>query len=302
MTILRIEEMIYGVNDLNTCVEFMENWGLEKVEYSVNGAVFKTSENQFIKLLKRDDASLPPTHEQGSTVREVIWGVENKVDIGKIAAELNLDRDVSVDHNGGLHSQDDSGNFIGFRPAEVIKANTQRAEFNFHENIERLNARAWPDERAHPLRIGHIVYSIEREGNWDAAKFYMDRLNFRLSDRSKDGGTFLRCDGSQFHHTLFLFHRQGTSRYFNHVAFEVNSFDEIMTGGRHMLESGAQSISGPGRHSLGSNLFWYFKNPCGGDIEYFADMDRMTDDWEPRFWDESPPYARWMIGDDVLTG
>ena len=79
MTILRIEEMIYGVNDLNTCVEFMENWGLEKVEYSVNGAVFKTSENQFIKLLKRDDVSLPPTHEQGSTVREVIWGVEKRL-------------------------------------------------------------------------------------------------------------------------------------------------------------------------------------------------------------------------------
>ena len=148
MTILRIEEMIYGVNDLNTCVEFMENWGLEKVENSVNGAVFKPSENQVIKLLKRDDVLLPPTHEQGATVREVIWGVENKVDLGKIASELNLDRDVSVDHNGGLHSQDDSGNFIGFRPAEVIKANTQRAEFNFHENIERLNARAWPDDRA----------------------------------------------------------------------------------------------------------------------------------------------------------
>ena len=57
MTILRIEEMIYGVNDLNTCVEFLENWGLEKVEYSVNGAVFKTSENQVIKLLMSDDVS-----------------------------------------------------------------------------------------------------------------------------------------------------------------------------------------------------------------------------------------------------
>ena len=105
-------------------------------------------------------------------------GVENKVDIGKIAAELNLDRDVSVDHNGELHSQDDSGNFIGFRPAEVIKANTQRAEFNFHKNIERLNTRAWPDERAHPLRIGHIVYSIEREGNWDAAKILYGPFEF----------------------------------------------------------------------------------------------------------------------------
>ena len=85
-------------------------------------------------------------------------------------------------------------------------------------------------------------------------------------------------------------------------AFEVNSFDEIMTGGQYMLERGAESVSGPGRHSLGSNCFWYFKNPCGGDIEYFADMDRLDDSWEPRYWEESPPYARWMVGEDILTG
>ena len=69
----------------------------------------------------------------------------------------------------------------------------------------------------------------------------------------------MRAEGSNFHHSIFLFHRQGTKQYFNHVAFEVNSFDEIMTGGQYMLERGAESVSGPGRHSLGSNCFWYFR-------------------------------------------
>ena len=294
--------MTYGVTNLETCVEFLENWGLDKVECGTEGALFKTSENQIIKLLLKDEASLPPTNEKGSTVREVVWGVNSKSAKDLIARELSSDRNLSEDVEGTLHTQDDSGNYIGFKLADVANAEVPKPELNFHENVERLNERAWPEERAHPIRIGHIVYSIEREGNWQAAKFYMDRLNFRLSDRSKDGGTFLRCEGSGFHHTIFLFHRQGTKRYFNHVAFEVSSFDEIMTGGSYMIKRGAQSISGPGRHSLGSNLFWYFKNPCGGDIEYFADMDRMDDDWEPRFWDESPPYARWMIGDDILKG
>ena len=76
----------------------------------------------------------------------------------------------------------------------------------------------------------------------------------------------------------------------------------MMLGGTHMRAQGAVSVSGPGRHSLGSNWFWYFKNPCGGDIEYFADMDRLDDNWEPGFWDKAPPYARWMLGEDVLTG
>ena len=42
---------------------------------------------------------------------------------------------------------------------------------------------------------------------------------------------------------------------------------------------------GPGRHIVGGNVFWYFKNPCGGEVEYFADMDRADDNWVPEVWD-----------------
>ena len=84
---------------------------------------------------------------------------------------------------------------------------------------------------------------------------------------------------------------------FNHAAFEVRDFDEIMLGGKHMKRRGWEENSKPGRHIMGSNLFWYFNNPSGGATEYFADMDRMDDDWEPRVWDPSPGYAMWMLDD-----
>jgi Glyoxalase/Bleomycin resistance protein/Dioxygenase superfamily len=302
MTIMRIETMTYGVTDLPVCIEFLKNWGLENVAGDDAGAMFRTAENQSVILRRSDDESLPPTHEEVPTLREVIWGVDTQDALDQIRVELSTDRDVSVDAGGTLHTRDDCGNYIGFKIAKVTPVDGGQPPLNFHENIKRLNARGWPEDRVTPLRIGHLVYSIESEGNWEAAEFYINRLGFRLTDRSKDGGSFLRCEGSSFHHSLFLFHRVGTEKYFNHVAFEVNSFDEIMMGGSHMKKQGAVSVSGPGRHSLGSNWFWYFKNPCGGDIEYFADMDRMDDNWEPRVWDKAPPYARWMIGDDVLTG
>ena len=69
-------------------------------------------------------------------------------------------------------------------------------EMNFHENVSRTDERGWLKERAQPLRIGHAVYSLEKENVWDGAKFYKDRLKFRLTDRTRDGGTFLRCEGS----------------------------------------------------------------------------------------------------------
>lgn len=302
MAILRPESLLYGVEDIALCTTFMADWGLEKVDAGTAGSTFKTPENQFVHIRAKDDPALPPTNEDGATMREVVWGVDSRASLDALATNLSADRDIASDADGALHTADDSGNRIGFQVAEVIPVATEAPKMNFHNDVNRLNQHAWPEDRARPLRIGHIVYSLLRDGNLEAAQFYIERLNFRLTDRSEAGGTFLRADGAEFHHSLFLFHRVGTHRYFNHAAYEVNSFDEIMTGGNYMLDRGAISVSGPGRHSLGSNVFWYFKNPCGGDIEYFADMDRMNDEWEPRYWDDSPPYARWMIGDQVLTG
>ena len=302
MTIKRVEGIRYGVEDMPECIEFLEHWGLEKLESGETGAEFKTPENQTISLRLKTDPVLPPTNEDGPTAREIAWGVDTKEALSQLGSELATDREVTDNGSEGLQTQDDSGNYFALRLADIKEDHQPEPQMNFHERITRTNERHWPDEKVRPLRIGHVVYSLPEEGNWEAAQFYMDRLNFLLSDRSTDGGTFMRCDGSKFHHTLFLFHRQGTHRYFNHVAFELNSFDQMMFGGTHMQAHGAVSVSGPGRHSLGSNWFWYFNNPCGGDIEYFADMDRLDENWQPGFWDESPPYARWLLGDDVLTG
>ena len=49
---------------------------------------------------------------------------------------------------------------------------------------------------------------------------------------------------------------------------------------------------------MGSNLFWYFANPCGGATEYFADMDRMDDDWEPRDLGQQPRLCH--VGDGLI--
>ena len=302
MTIKRVEGIRYGVEDMPECIEFLENWGLEKLESGETGAEFTTPENQTISLRLKTDPVLPPTNEDGPTAREITWGVDTMEALSQLGSELATDREVTDNGSEGLQTQDDSGNYFALRLADIKEAHQPEPQMNFHERITRTNERHWPEERVRPLRIGHVVYSLPEEGNWEAAQFYMDRLNFLLSDRSTDGGTFMRCDGSNFHHSLFLFHRQGTHRYFNHVAFELNSFDQMMFGGTQMQAHGAISVSGPGRHSLGSNWFWYFNNPCGGDIEYFADMDRLDENWEPGFWDESPPYARWLLGDDVLTG
>ena len=41
-------------------------------------------------------------------------------------------------------------------------------------------------------------------------------------------------------------------------------------------------MTGLGRHYLGSNVFWYLRDPAGNMFELFCDMDQIFDDdaWE----------------------
>ena len=157
-----------------------------------------------------------------------------------------------------------------------------------------------PSPSVTPLRIGHVVYSIARNDQQKAADFFSKRLQFRITDHTADTGDFMRCNGSVDHHNLF-FLTIPNRPFFDHVAFEVKDFDEIIFGGKSMRAKGWKADAAPGRHVLGSNLFWYFNNPAGGNVEYFADMDEMDDDFQTRNWEKSPGYARWIIeAEDVV--
>ena len=43
---------------------------------------------------------------------------------------------------------------------------------------------------------------------------------------------------------------------------------------------------GLGRHAIGSNFFWYLRDPSGHYAEFYSDMDVIVDDgsWEPGTW------------------
>ena len=80
---------------------------------------------------------------------------------------------------------------------------------------------------------------------------------------------------------------------------DCNAQDETSITHEYMKKHGWMAATNPGRHILGSNLYWYFSNPSGGNTEYFADMDCMDDNWKPRIWDKNPGFSLWSI--DTLT-
>ena len=286
MKILRIEELVFGAEDAAAGVKFFEDWGLQKLGANGTGADFTMPSGQVIKVRAAGDTALPSTQEKGSTLREELWGVDNARSLDEIETELSRDREVRRGNDGSLHTRDPHGFAIGFRVAQA-KAIPPEAPAP-----SRLNQPFDTKLRAKPKRIGHVVNWVTKAKEREGAEFYLDRLGFRLSDRSADFGDFMRAAGSLDHHNLGMFNFRDVVGY-GHIAFEVASFDEVMVGGQYMKAQGWKPSNKPGRHIVGSNTYWNFQSPCGGNTEYFSDMDMMDDKWEPRVWEKFPGAHIW---------
>ena len=148
---------------------------------------------------------------------------------------------------------------------------------NRPDNRTRWNSRAAsidPSKRRPPRRLGHVVLGspqIEK-----SLAFYFDGLGFRISDQFAGAtATFGRVETD--HHNL-LIHRARVG-FLNHYALEVDDFDSVGENGTAVLNERPDShIVGVGRHLVGSNIFWYLRDPSGSMFEFFADMDHINDD------------------------
>lgn len=131
---------------------------------------------------------------------------------------------------------------------------------------------------AHIHSLGHVVLWVadfRRSEQW-----YKQLFGFLTSDEvhAPDGkalGAFMRCDRGDMptdHHTLLLAERKEGSR-FNHAAFEVSDFDDLMTGHDHLHAQGYNSFWGVGRHIVGSQIFDYWFDPWGHQFEIWTDGD-----------------------------
>jgi catechol 2,3-dioxygenase-like lactoylglutathione lyase family enzyme len=289
--ILGIESVTYGVDDLEQSTKFFGDFGLERLDANQHGASFATPERTAIEVRRNDDPTLPEAMEPGSTVREIVWGVEDEAALDAIAADLERDRPVTRT-NGTIHSVDATGYGIAFRVSEAQPVQLAPQTFNTIGEAVRLNARARFYDRARPQHIGHIVLYAP---NFDEQlAFYTERLGFMVSDTLRRAGAFLRC--SPDHHNLFLLRHRRTG--LNHLSFGVHGVDEIMGGHKLMTEQGWEPAWGLGRHYIGSNIFYYFRNPAGGYVEYYADMDCITDPdrWQPEEFEPGAPEALFAWG------
>lgn len=131
-------------------------------------------------------------------------------------------------------------------------------------------------------RLGHLVLRVPNFAA--AAAYYTETFGLRVADSYYAGEeantvvAFLRAGlGERYtdHHTIALVETPQPG--FDHAAFEVRDWDDLMMGHDHLVAGGYRHAWGVGRHIQGSQVFDYWRDPFGCKLEHWTDGDRIND-------------------------
>jgi catechol 2,3-dioxygenase-like lactoylglutathione lyase family enzyme len=244
-------------------------WGRHGFVQTSDGVYGTNERNVVLTIAEGDHRHLSAMHFSCATESDIFDIAKRLEDLGIASQTTSTSLDCS-DPVLGHRIRIDVG-----APGPLAKP-AARADNRPGERT-RWNSRAAsidPSTRRPPRRLGHVVLASPRIEKSTA--FYFDGLGFRVSDQfAGANATFGRVETD--HHNL-LIHRSRVG-YLNHYALEVDDFDAVGENGTAVLaERPDAHIVGVGRHLVGSNIFWYLRDPSGSMFEFFADMDHINDD------------------------
>lgn len=298
MAIEGIDEVTFACADLPTSRQFFLDWGLTLNEEGATRLVFETLNRSRVVIAHPSIAGLPPGIEADPTLRQVVWGVDTAQDLDALRQTLR-ERPGFVDTDDRVGCADPNGLQVAFQISSKRPVAVQPARFNTWDRRERIDTPAPIYARATPIEIGHVVFFVS---DLAATQAFYASIGFEASDRYPQRGSFMRCAPRGGHHDIFLLQTPDGRRGLNHLAFTVRDIHEVFGGGLHVSRCGWQTQLGPGRHPISSAYFWYFRNPAGALVEYYADEDELTESWTPRDFEPGPSvFAEWAI-DGGLDG
>jgi catechol 2,3-dioxygenase-like lactoylglutathione lyase family enzyme len=282
MNIIGLDELVFGVEDIEACSRYLLDYGLQPTASSGEGGRFEALDGTGVVLARASDPDLPAPTGPASLLRETIYGVGDEGTLDAIAAEMSKDREVRRAADGSVSCVDDMGFALKFRrttrracnaPADLTNAPGSPPQ----RPVNQLGIT--PDMQVTPRTLSHVVLFVPDVARAEA--FY-HRLGFRTTDRFSNAGPFMRPAGTQDHHTLFMIQTPPFMKGVEHFTFHMGSGTEVLLAGTRFEAKGYTTFWGPGRHLFGSNWFWYFNSPLGCHVEYDADMDLHDDSWVAR--------------------
>lgn len=274
MSLHRLNSITIGVPALTQTSAYYEEFGLVRED---DGWFATSVGGRQLKLV----------HAPTRRLLELSIGADSPDDLQSIASRLT---------RLGVESNVDEHRLIAVEPATSVRvevAVTARATqpvtpaplYNGPGREERGTTRApgvLREGLVRPRKLGHVV--IGSTDQVASQRFFTEGIGLKISDEIVGTAAFLRC--STDHHNVLV--QSAPVNFVHHTSWEVDDVDEVGRGAMQMLEGNPERhVWGMGRHTVGSNFFWYLKDPAGNFCEYYSDLDCIVDDalWTPRVWD-----------------
>lgn len=143
-----------------------------------------------------------------------------------------------------------------------------------------------------PRRLSHLLMFASDVSA--SIAFYRDVLGLKLSDHSGDGIAFLHGAHGSDHHLIAV--AKSHAGGLHHSSWDVGSVHEVGLGAEHMKAHGHDRGWGLGRHVLGSNYFYYVRDPWGSYAEYSHDIDYIPADLDWPAADHPPEDSFYVWG------
>jgi catechol 2,3-dioxygenase-like lactoylglutathione lyase family enzyme len=286
-----LQHIELAVPDQEVGRQFFTDFGLESREEGGRVIMRCAGRDQDQVILSGGTKRKSLAHVCLGTGEDEIGGIKK----GLEAAGVKLLDAPYVGAPDGVWFLDTDGIMVCVTTAQEAPARTEpELSYNTRGYNRRLGERGCSeDERpAKPRRLGHILmFTTDLPAK---VRLYSGILGMKVSDTIEgDAIAFLRNGNGGDHHVIAL--AQADKPGLHHSSFEFGTVDDIGLAGTNMLEKGHKSCYGLGRHVVGSNYFHYFRDPWGGLVEHFADMDQIDEaqGWPRKNWPLLGNISRW---------
>src|ERR1051325_9256299 len=141
-------------------------------------------------------------------------------------------------------------------------------------------------------KLGHVVLNCSDMEK--SVRFYTEVLGFRISDVYPDGmvpGGMVFMRFNEDHHGVALvgsMDKPSPNFELNHMAFEVDTLDEVVRARNHLRKHGVK-VDFEGRRRAGVQIAGEFRDPDGHRLEIYWGLDRVKEDGYIR------PSSEWKL-------
>ena len=173
----------------------------------------------------------------------------------------------------GFWMCDPEGVHVQVLVADKVTPNARAEALGFRTKQNPIGVPIGPMRRdtrlVRPSRLSHILlFTSDVDRSLD---FYCGALGLRLSYRAGDGIAFTHGAHTSDHHLLAFAKSDGPGLH--HTSWMVHHFDDVGLGMEQMRAAGYELGWGVGRHVIGSNYFYYARDPWGSYAEFSYDID-----------------------------